>query len=58
MNPLGQLFGISRASTSKPRSPSTTHSAQAAEPIDASFGLTPAIPATSQYALRRRDQAG
>src|SRR5580692_2737026 len=48
--PYGQSGGISRASISYSRSPSTTCLAQAAVPSDTSSGSPPAIPATSQYA--------
>src|ERR1700722_1530961 len=48
--PYGQSGGISRASISYSRSPSTTCFAQAAVPSDTSSGSPPAIPATSQYA--------
>jgi hypothetical protein len=46
--PVAQVDGMSRASSSNPRSAFTTQFAQAADPTDAAFGSTPAIPATSQ----------
>ncbi len=57
MNGDFQSFGISRASISCARSPSTTHSAHAALPRLPSAGSIPAMPATSQYASEKSKRA-